>query len=105
MTRWLTIRRGDGHPTWDAVWIDIGRLRLIRCAPGHPNKWMIAWRRGLPEWDPQTKWEGSDKPGRYWKGCAARLQRKRGVDPEDAICRFPNCDCCAMKMTDRRTAR
>src|SRR5262245_3542846 len=54
---------------------------------------MIVWRRGVSEWDPKTKWQGSDKPGPYWKGCDARLQRKRGVDPEDAICRFPNCDC------------
>jgi len=54
---------------------------------------MVVWRQSLPEWDPKTKWEGSDDPGPYWRGCDARLQRKRGVDPEDAICRFPNCDC------------
>jgi hypothetical protein len=47
----ITVRRGDGHPTWGAVWIDIGRLRLIRCAPGHLNNWMIVWRRRLPEFD------------------------------------------------------
>jgi hypothetical protein len=70
----------------------LGRLRLIRCAPKHPNTWMIVWRRKAPE-RPQTKWAGSDEPGRYWKGCDARLQRKRGVDPEDAVCRFPSCDC------------
>jgi len=99
--RWLRIQRGDGHPTWGAVWIDFGRLRLIRCARhpsgrrtlDHPNAWMIVWRRGLPEWDPQTKWEGSDTPGSYWKGCDARLERKRGANPEDARCRFPKCDC------------
>jgi hypothetical protein len=57
----VRIRRGDGHPTWGATWIDLGPLRLIRCAGprpgslGHPNKWMIAWRRGLPEWDPKTQ--------------------------------------------------
>jgi hypothetical protein len=56
------IHRGDGHPTWGAVWIDLGRLRLIWCVGprpgslGHPNKWMIVWRRGLPEWDPTTHW-------------------------------------------------
>jgi len=54
---------------------------------------MIAWRRRLPEWNSRTEWEGSDKPGPYWKGCDARLQRARGVDPEDAICRFPKCEC------------
>jgi hypothetical protein len=54
---------------------------------------MIVWRRGLPEWHPKTKWEGSNEPGPYWKRCDARLKRTRGVDPEDAICRFPNCDC------------
>jgi len=101
----LSIQRGDGPPTWGAVWIDLGRLRLIWCAPdrpstpghpnipGHPNRWLIVWRRATPEWDPRTKWQGSDEPGPYWKGCDARLQRKRGVDPEDARCGFPNCDC------------
>jgi hypothetical protein len=52
-------------------------------------------RRGMhaaSEWDPNTKWEGVEHPSRYWRGCEARLQRKRGVDPEDALCRFPNCD-------------
>ena len=38
---WLKVWRGDGHPTWGAVWIDLGRLRLIRCAPGHPSIWKI----------------------------------------------------------------
>jgi len=54
---------------------------------------MIVWRRKLPEWDPRTKWEGNDEPGRFWKGCDARLQRTHSVDNEDAPCRFPNCDC------------
>src|SRR5262249_28616839 len=43
---------------WGAARIEFGRLWLIRCAPGppnsraagHPNKWMIVWRRKLPEW-------------------------------------------------------
>ena len=54
------IQRGDGPPTWGAVWIDLGPLRLIRCAgprpgsPGHPNKWMISWRRRLPEWNSES---------------------------------------------------
>jgi hypothetical protein len=36
-------------------WIGLGRLRLIWCVGprpgslGHPNKWMIVWRRRLPE--------------------------------------------------------
>jgi len=87
------------HREWGSVRIELGRLWLIRCARSgrqtldHPNAWMIVWRRRLPEWDPQTKWKGNDKPGRYWKGCDARLQRKRGVDPEDAVCAFPKCDC------------
>jgi hypothetical protein len=87
------------HRECGSIWLELGRLWLIRCAggprpgsPGHPNRWMIVWRRGLPEWDPKTKWEGSDEPGRYWRHCEARLQRKRGVDPEDAVCQFPNCD-------------
>jgi len=47
----ISIRRGAGHPTWGATWIDLGRLRLIRCASGHPNVWMIVWRRNQPEWE------------------------------------------------------
>jgi hypothetical protein len=103
--KWLSIQRGGGPPTWGAVWVDIGRLRLIWCAPdrpstpghpnipGHPGRWMIVWRRATPEWDPRTKWQGSNEPGPCWRGCNARLQRKCGVDPEDARCGFPNCDC------------
>jgi hypothetical protein len=52
----ISIRRGAGHPTWGATWLDLGRLRLIWCAPGHPNAWMIIWRRKLPEWNP-GQWE------------------------------------------------
>jgi hypothetical protein len=50
----------DGNPT-GAVWLELGRLRLIWCAPprpgslGHPNKWMLVWRRRLPEWDRKTQ--------------------------------------------------
>jgi hypothetical protein len=84
---------------------EFGRLWLVRGAPdrpsapghpdipGHPNAWMLVWRRRAPEWDPRTRWAGSDKPGMYWRRCAARLERARGVDPEDARCRFPKCDC------------
>jgi hypothetical protein len=73
------VHRGDGHPTWSAVWFDLGRLRLIRCAPDRPsvsgyrgehpnipgsNTWMICWRRRLPEFDPATQGQ--------WKTSAAR---------------------------------
>src|SRR5262245_12234713 len=40
------------HCEWGATWLDLGRLRLVRCAPRHPNKWMLIWRRKrlpLPE--------------------------------------------------------
>jgi hypothetical protein len=99
------IRCGSEAPTWGAVWVNLGRLRLIWCAPdrssspghpnipGHPNVWMVVWRRQTPEWDPQTKWKGSNTPGRYWKGCAARLDRLRGLDDWDARCKFPKCGC------------
>jgi hypothetical protein len=94
------IPREDG-----ATRIELGRLWLIRWAPnrpstpghpnipGHLNVWMIVWRRKTPEWAPQTNWIGSENFGRYWRGCEARLQRARGIDPEDARCRFPKCDC------------
>src|SRR5262245_21030613 len=83
---------GQSSKTPRIVAVKLGRLRLIRCAPSHPNVWMIVWRQDLPEWDPKTRWEGNNEPGPYWNGCDAR-QRTRGADPEDAICRFPNCDC------------
>jgi hypothetical protein len=37
------------HREWGSRRIELGRLWLIRCAPGHPNRWMIVWRTGLPE--------------------------------------------------------
>jgi hypothetical protein len=52
----IRIQRGNRHPTWGAAWLDLGRLRLIRCAPAHPNRWMIVWRRKLPEWN-RAQWE------------------------------------------------
>src|SRR6266496_1804270 len=63
---WLSIQRGDGHPTWGATWFTLGRLWFIWCVPnrpsspghppiwGHPNKWMVVWRRKLPEWDQES---------------------------------------------------
>ena len=45
---------------------------------------------------PSGRWQGSETPGPFWRGCNARrqrvLQRARG-DAQDAPCRFPNCDC------------
>jgi hypothetical protein len=91
------------HREWGSVRIELGRLWLIWCAPdrpstsghpniaGHPNKWMIVWRRTLPEWDPKTKWQGSDEPGPYFKGCIRRQLREPG-DPLTG-CKFPKCDC------------
>jgi hypothetical protein len=90
------------HREHGATRLELGRLWLVRCAPEHPNRWMIVWRRGLPEWDSRTKWQGSDQPGPYWKGCTARLQRARGVDPEDARCRFPNCDCAKLSEDQKK---
>jgi hypothetical protein len=95
----IRIRRGDGHPTWGAVWIDIGRLRLFRCAAKHPNRWMVAWRRRQPEWDPKTKWEGANEPGRFFKGCIRRQLREPG--PLTG-CKFPNCDCGRGEEWERR---
>ena len=52
------------HREQGATRLELGRLWFIRCAPnrpsefpghpdihGHPNVWMIVWRRRLPEWD------------------------------------------------------
>jgi hypothetical protein len=61
----------------------------------------------MPDLDSRwRKWRGAEDPGRYWKGCEARAQRKRGVDPEDAICRFPHCDDlgCLRHLSDQRRA-
>jgi hypothetical protein len=92
---------------YGAKWFDIGRLRFIWCAAKppsvHPNVWMIVWRRKLPAWaGPRSKWLGSDTPGPYWKGCTARLERARGVAQEDAVCRFPKCDCWHRLPEERR---
>jgi hypothetical protein len=69
---------------------------------------MLVWRRGLPEWDPRTKWQGSDKPGPYWKGCAVRLESIRLNQPIqqlEARCRFPNCDeLCLRHLPERERA-
>jgi len=83
------------HREWGAVWIDIGRLRLIWCARhpsgkrtlNHPNKWMLVWRRGQPEWD-RAGWERlrqlrlaiGHAEGDPDCDCAwCRLRRKEGV--------------------------
>jgi hypothetical protein len=52
------------HREHRATRLELGRLWFIRCASnrpsefpghpdihGHPNVWMIMWRRRLPEWD------------------------------------------------------
>jgi hypothetical protein len=80
MMPWLRkivrVQWGEGHPTWNAVWITLGPLWLIWCAPdrssgeehpdipGHPSVWMLAWRRGTPEWDPaKGKWKALPDTG------------------------------------------
>ena len=106
----IRLRRGLGHPTWGATWLDIGRLRLIRCArhPSSnraldpPNKWMIVWRRRLPEWNPRTKWAGSDEPGPYFKDCIRRALREPGYPLTG--CKFPKCDCGRGEQWERRRA-
>jgi hypothetical protein len=83
----IRIRRGDGHPTWGATWIDLGRLRLIRCARhpsgrrtlDHPNAWMIIWRRRLPEWDPATSGHRETLPARLTEAD----RREFGVERAD----------------------
>jgi hypothetical protein len=49
-----------GHPTGD-VRLEFGCLWFVWCASdrlsGHPNRWMIVWRRGIPEFNPTTKWK------------------------------------------------
>src|SRR5262245_29873573 len=49
--------------------------------------------------DPRTKWQGSDKPGAYWKECTARLERARGA--RSAECRFPYCDCAKLSAEEK----
>jgi hypothetical protein len=93
------IVRGAGHPTWGATWLNLGRLRLIWCVPdrpsssghpnipGHPNKWMIVWRRRHPEWDKES-WERVIKPmskaerNRYF---AAKFPRVDADVPDNLI--------------------
>src|SRR5262249_38108586 len=56
MEAMMFIEHTEGHPTWGATWINLGRLRLIWSGTGHPNVWMIVWRRNLPEWN-REEWE------------------------------------------------
>src|SRR5262245_2077492 len=46
------------------------------------------------------RWQGSDKPGAFWKECTARLERVSGN--RSAECRFPYCDC--SKLSPKETA-
>ena len=88
------------HREHGSVRIELGRLWLIRCARypsgrrtlDHPNAWMLVWRRKLPEWNPATKWQGSEEPGPYWRGCDSRLKGKDDYG-HFARCLFPDCDC------------
>jgi hypothetical protein len=52
---------------------------------------------------PLGRWHGSETPGPYWRSCDARqqrvLQRARGEE-QDALCRFPNCDCAKGQEVD-----
>jgi hypothetical protein len=91
------------HRERGATRLELGRLWFIWCAPdrpstpghpniaGRPNKWMIVWRRGLPEWDPTTKWKGADEPGPYFKGCIRRQLHEPGYPLTG--CKFPKCNC------------
>ena len=67
------------HREWGSVRIEIGRLWLIRCAPGHPNKCMIVWRTGLPEWDPTTSGRCKTLPARLTEAD----RREFGVERAD----------------------
>jgi hypothetical protein len=54
--RWRTLRNSETgairhergplavQHEWGAVRIEIGRLWFVRCAPKHPNRWMIIWK-------------------------------------------------------------
>src|SRR5215469_12149497 len=48
---------------WGAVWIEIGRLRFARCAPKHPNRWMIIWKVSESE---NPTWLGNPKNPTPW---------------------------------------
>src|SRR5262249_21573407 len=81
------------HREWGSVRIEIGRLWLVWCAsdrpcisgypgehpniPGHPNTWMIVWRRALPERNPTT--HGKTLPARLTKAD----RREFGVERAD----------------------
>jgi hypothetical protein len=97
----ISIKREHG-----ATRFEFGPLWLIRCASGFSIGGrrvlvVLAWGQGAPERDPTTKWEGSPKPGSYWKECTARLARTRGVRPEEAMCRFPYCDCAKLSAGEK----
>src|SRR5215831_10284547 len=105
----LVLRAMRLHREWGSVRIELGRLWLIRCARhpsgrrtlDHPNAWMTCWRRKLPEWDPATKWQGSEEPGPYWRGCDSRLKDKDDYG-HFARCLFPDCECRKGRSASRR---
>src|SRR6516225_2792274 len=69
-----TTKTADG-----AACLQLGPLCCIRCAPKHPNRWMVVWQRKLPEWDPTTSG--------HWKTLPAKLteadRREFGVERAD----------------------
>lgn len=89
MKHWRIHREGS------ALRFELGRLWLIRCAPGHPNRWMIVWRRGLPEWDREshgrlkaaravTPEEQKIKDEEYAAEARATAEREAAADPAQA---------------------
>jgi hypothetical protein len=76
-----------------ATRIALGPLWLIWCAGnrpsspghppiwGHPNTWMVVWRRKVPGWNPRPKFVGSD----LQRDCrAVWLVRKSNAEHDDA---------------------
>ena len=70
------------HHERGSVRIKLGRLWLIRCALKHPNRWMIAWRRGLPEWDPTTSGRWKTLPTRLTEADRREFGVERAGDDE-----------------------
>jgi hypothetical protein len=53
-----------------------------------------------PEWNPRTKWKGSEEPGPYFKGCIRRQLKEPGYPLTG--CKFPKCDCGRGEQWERR---
>jgi hypothetical protein len=73
------------HRDGSAVRLELGRLWLIRCAPGHPNRWAIVWRRD-DEYAREAR-ETADRETAANPEQAARLRKidellaRRGIQP------------------------